>query len=119
MDDPVVHDDIRHGHACALRVRSRHRGPPLRRTLRAFRRSSQGQKNGKIICVHLDDPKCDGYESIEDLPDYELREIEWFFEDYQDVMHREVDGGLGSKRARKRIQTCCDIYRDEFPEGWK
>jgi inorganic pyrophosphatase len=82
--------------------------------------TDRGKNDDKIICVHLDDPKYDDYQSIEDLPDYELREIEWFFEDYQDVMHREVDveGFLDTKRAHESIQMCRDIYQEEFPDGW-
>jgi inorganic pyrophosphatase len=75
----------------------------------------------KIICVHLDDPKYDDYQNVDDLPDYELREIEWFFEDYQDVMHREADveGFLGPERAHDSIQMCRENYQDEFPDGWE
>lgn len=83
--------------------------------------TDRGKNDDKIICVHLDDPKYDDYKSIEDLPDYELREIEWFFEDYQDVMHREVDveGFLGTERAHESIQMCRDHYQEEFPDGWE
>lgn len=82
--------------------------------------TDRGKNDDKIICVHLDDPKYDDYQSIEDLPDYELREIEWFFEDYQDVMHREVDveGFLGTERAHESIQMCRDHYQEAFPDGW-
>ena len=54
-------------------------------------------------------------------PNYELREIEWFFEDYQDVMHREVDveGFLGPEPAHESLQMCREHYQDEFPNGWQ
>ncbi len=83
--------------------------------------TDRGKNDDKIICVHLDDPKYDDYESIEDLPDYELQEIEWFFQDYQDVMHREVsvEGFLNAERAHKSIESCRQRYHDEFPDGWK
>ncbi|WP_245846058.1 inorganic diphosphatase [Longibacter salinarum] len=71
------------------------------------------------MCVHCDDPMYDDYHSVNDLPDYELREIEWFFEDYQDVMHLDVDveGFLGTDKAHESIQMCRERYRDEFPNG--
>ena len=55
------------------------------------------------------------------MPNYELREIEWFFEDYQDVMHREVDveGFLGPEPVHESIQMCREHYQDEFPNGWQ
>jgi inorganic pyrophosphatase len=83
--------------------------------------TDRGENDDKIICVHLDDPKYDDYRSVEDLPDYELRELEWFFEDYQDVMHREVDveGFLGPDAAHDSIRMCRQMYEDAFPDGWE
>lgn len=83
--------------------------------------TDRGKNDDKIICVHLDDPQYKDYESIDELPDYELREIEWFFEDYQDVMHREVDveGFLGVERAHESIEMCLDNYKEKFPDGWQ
>ena len=82
--------------------------------------TDRGKNDDKVICIHLDDPKYQDCESIDDLPDYELREIEWFFEDYQDIMHRDVDveGFLGPDRAIESINMCREIYQDEFPDGW-
>jgi len=82
--------------------------------------TDRGKNDDKIICVHVDDPKYDDYKSIDDLPDYELREIEWFFEDYQDVMHREVDveGFLGTERAHHSIRMCRNIYQENVSDHW-
>jgi inorganic pyrophosphatase len=82
--------------------------------------TDEGKNDDKIICVHIDDPQYKAYKSIDELPDYELHEIEWFFEDYQDVLHRDVDveGFLGTKQAHESIQICRKTYRDKFPNGW-
>lgn len=81
--------------------------------------TDRGQNDDKIICVHLDDPMFDDHESVEDLPDYELQELEWFFEDYQDVMHREVDveGFQERAKAHDSIMRCRRLYQEAFPEG--
>ncbi|HHP7238126.1 inorganic diphosphatase, partial [Longibacter sp.] len=82
--------------------------------------TDRGKSDDKILCVHVDDPKYDDYQSTDDLPDYEFREIEWFFEDYQDVMHREVDveGFLGTERAHDSIRMCRDIYQENVSGNW-
>ena len=82
--------------------------------------TDRGKNDDKIVCVHLDDPQYEDYTTVEDLPDYELQELEWFFEDYQDVMHREVDveGFLDAERARASITSCRERYADTFPNGW-
>lgn len=83
--------------------------------------TDRGKNDDKIICVHADDPKYEDYTSVEQLPDYELQELEWFFEDYQDVLHLEVDvaGFMSAEDARKSIETCRGRYREAFPDGWQ
>lgn len=82
--------------------------------------TDRGENDDKVICVHLDDPKYEDYESIDDLPEYERQELEWFFEDYKDVMQRDVDveGFLGPEQARESIRMCRGYYQDEYPDGW-
>lgn len=55
---------------------------------------------------------------MEDLPDYELKELKWFFEDYQDVMRRDVDveGFQGKDRAHDSIMRCRRLYQEAFPK---
>lgn len=44
--------------------------------------TDEGLNDDKIICVLLDDPIYDSFESFEALPDYERQELRWFFEEY-------------------------------------
>lgn len=83
--------------------------------------TDRGKNDDKIICVHLDDPKYANYKSVEDLPEYELQELEWFFKDYQDVMHRQVDveGFMDIDRAHDSINNCHKRYQEKFPDGWQ
>ncbi len=82
--------------------------------------TDRGKADDKIICVHIDDPKYSDCESIDELPDYEQSEIEWFFEDYKEVMQGDVNvEGLGDTgQAHESIRKCRKRYRDKFPEGW-
>ena len=64
----------------------------------------------------MDDPMYEDYTQIQDLPNYEVQELEWFFEDYQDIMRREVnvDGFLGAERACEVVVSCRKRYQSEF-----
>lgn len=83
--------------------------------------TDRDKNDDKIICVHVDDPMYNDFKDVDELPDYKAREIEWFFEDYQDVMHRDVDvkGFLGPEKAFQSIEMCRENYREEFPDGWQ
>jgi len=44
----------------------------------------------KIIAVSVNDPEYHGRKKLEDLPEYKLREIQRFFEDYKALEQKEV-----------------------------
>lgn len=50
----------------------------------------QGDKDEKIICVHLDDPEYRYYRHIQEIPLHRLNELRRFFEDYKKLEHKEV-----------------------------
>lgn len=76
----------------------------------------QGQKDEKIICVHLDDPAFKGYHHIQELPEHRLRELKRFFLDYKKLEEKEVlvQDFLGPDEARRVIVESIDRYQQTF-----
>lgn len=75
----------------------------------------QGQRDEKIICVHLHDPAFNGYQHISELPEHRLRELQRFFIDYKQLEDKdvEVQNFLGPDEARDVIQRAMDRYIEE------
>jgi inorganic pyrophosphatase len=77
----------------------------------------RGENDDKIICVHTGDPNYEGYETIDDLPEHERAELEWFFHEYKgsegDV---EVHGFEDTDTARETLEMCRRLYQDKFGE---
>jgi inorganic pyrophosphatase len=40
----------------------------------------QGEKDDKVLCVHLDDPSFRDYDDIKEFPKHQLQELQLFFE---------------------------------------
>lgn len=78
--------------------------------------TDEGLNDDKIICVLLDDPIYDSFESFEALPDYERQELRWFFEEYQKAAHDEVEVKdiEGVDAARDVIEDCIKLYKEKF-----
>lgn len=76
----------------------------------------QGQKDEKIICVHLDDPAFNSYHHIKELPEHRLRELERFFMDYKKLEDKEVlvQDFIGPDRARAVIVEAMERYQKTF-----
>jgi inorganic pyrophosphatase len=52
-----------------------------------------------VLCVVRDDPIYGRYQRFEALPEYDQQELKWFFEEYQRMMHEEVEVGDQGRRA--------------------
>ena len=64
--------------------------------------------DAKIVCVPAGDPRWDGVEEIDDVPELLRAEIEHFFEVYKTLepgKHSETGGYEGVEAAWKEIQT--------------
>lgn len=81
----------------------------------------QGQKDEKIICVHLDDPAFADYKDIRQLPEHRLRELQRFFKDYKKLENKEVlvQDFLGPDDAKKSVREAVQRYQDEVAPRWK
>lgn len=75
----------------------------------------QGEVDDKIIAVHADDPAFSHYNSIDELPPHELREIKNFFEIYKDLEGKTVavDRFFGASEAREVINEAIKLYEQE------
>lgn len=76
----------------------------------------RGETDDKVICVHVDDPRYEHHHEFDDLPKHEQETLRWFFNDYQDIMHRtiNVEGFFGVKRAHEVIERCRLSYQETF-----
>ena len=78
----------------------------------------EGQRDEKIICIHLDDPAFNGYYHIWELPEHMLREVKRFFEDYKKLEEKEVkvDNFLGPDKARSVVLKAMKQYQEKYVE---
>lgn len=81
----------------------------------------QGQKDEKIVCVHLDDPAFAEYRDIRQLPEHRLRELQRFFKDYKKLEDKKVlvQDFLGPEEAKQSVRAAVKRYQDEIAPGWK
>jgi inorganic pyrophosphatase len=77
----------------------------------------QGEKDEKVICVHLDDPEYNAYTNIGQLPSHRLDELQTFFEDYKKLERKEVrvDDFVGPIKAMRVVAAAMESYRRAFP----
>lgn len=75
----------------------------------------QGEADDKIIAVHAHDPEYSEFDSIHDLPQHRLREVQRFFEDYKTLEKKsvKVDGFLDRKEAHAVIEAAVQLYKQE------
>lgn len=76
--------------------------------------TDEGLQDDKLICVMVPDPIYDQTEEFKHLPDYERNTLTWFFAEYQDITHDEVEvGGVsGASTARRILRECRKRYVD-------
>jgi len=81
----------------------------------------QGERDDKILCVHLDDPAYLEITSMDELPAHSMREIQRFFEDYKKNEEKEVatDGFKGASEALRVIEEGMRKYNVEIASKLK
>lgn len=75
-------------------------------------RDEEGQ-DFKLLCVPSSDPRWNGVNELDDLPNHELREIAHFFEIYKDLepgKQTEPGGWLGRADAERIIEESRERY---------
>ena len=81
--------------------------------------TDEGLRDDKLICVMVPDPIYDDIQDVDGLPDYERNTLTWFFEQYQDATHDEVEvaGLSGAKEARSILDDCRARYAEVLGLG--
>jgi inorganic pyrophosphatase len=76
----------------------------------------QGEKDEKVICVHLDDPEYAEFMHIDQLPPHRLEELRTFFEDYKKLEKKqvEVENFVGPVKAMRVIAAAMENYRLKY-----
>lgn len=79
----------------------------------------QGQRDEKILCIHLDDPEYRAYSHIDELPPHRLEELRRFFGDYKALERKEVlvQDFAGPGEAIEAVRSAMDLYRRWHPEA--
>ena len=82
-------------------------------------RDEKGQDD-KLIAVHHDDPEYVMYQSIDQLPQHRLRELQRFFLDYKALEGKEVavDAFLGPAEALMILHDAIELYARKGSSVW-
>jgi inorganic pyrophosphatase len=67
----------------------------------------------KLLAVPVDDPRWDGVNTLQDIPQHTLKEIEHFFEVYKDLENKEtvIEGWEGVEKANELIDDSIARYQ--------
>ncbi|MEX0878374.1 MAG: inorganic diphosphatase [Thermoanaerobaculia bacterium] len=92
------------------------------RPIGVMKMSDQGEKDDKIVAVHVDDPEYADYTSIDELPLHRMAEMRRFFQDYKALEQKIVivDEFLGREEALGVIREAMAFYerrRDALRAG--
>jgi len=82
----------------------------------------QGERDDKIIAVHVNDPSFSDYRDISELPKHIALEMERFFQDYKTLEEKsvEIHDFQGAEEALKAVRESFRLYRAEENRlrGW-
>jgi len=84
----------------------------------AMQMIDQNAEDDKIIAVHADDPEYRDYKDISELPEYRLKSVKRFFEDYKALENKrvKVERFLGRFDAINIIERSIQLYKDLQPQ---
>lgn len=73
------------------------------------------KKDYKLIAVVDPDPRFEDYNTIDDVPDFTLKEIKNFFENYKKLQNIHVDVGdyHSKEEALKLLDDCIEAYKNK------
>ena len=95
----------------------------LARAIGVMHMEDQGQRDDKIIAVHIHDPAFEEYADLDDLPKHTMREIQRFFQDYKQLECKsvKVEEMGGAAEARRVVRDALELYQKEenHLRGWK
>lgn len=80
-----------------------------------------GEMDSKIICVNDKDPRFKNVETIDDLPQYELKDLQTFMETYKYAQTGpgtvKINGFEGKDSAYALIKESMEAYKAKYPNG--
>ncbi|GAB5466067.1 MAG: inorganic diphosphatase [Candidatus Kapaibacteriales bacterium] len=82
------------------------------RVIGVMRMLDEGEADDKIIVVATGDKSVTRFNDVSELPDYYIRELQSFFEDYKKLEKKEVvvEDFLGREKAIEILEDCYDQY---------
>jgi len=93
------------------------------RAIGVMNMEDQGQRDDKIIAVHVHDPAFEDYGDLEDLPTHTMREIQRFFQDYKTLENKsvKVEEMGGAADALRVVRAALELYQVEenHLRGWR
>jgi inorganic pyrophosphatase len=87
----------------------------LCRAVGMFRMSDEKGGDDKVLCVPAHDPRMTKYQDLDDVEQFELLEIQHFFETYKDLEPgKSVEGAtwVGREEALAEVQRSFDRAKD-------
>ena len=83
------------------------------RTIGMFRMTDEAGPDDKLICVVAGDPRSDHLREIEDLDEFERREVQHFFEVYKDLEPgKSVEGASWGNREEAEAEVVESLERE-------
>ncbi len=93
------------------------------RAIGVMRMEDQGQRDDKIIAVHVEDPAFSDYRDLDELPKHTMREIQRFFQDYKQLEAKSVkiEQMSGAEDAVRVVRDALELYQVEENKlrGWR
>ena len=86
------------------------------RPIGVVRMVDDGEKDEKLICVPLDDPRLAEYQDKGDIAPHVLKELTDFFENYKNLQDKTVviEGIDGRAEAEAVIEESIALYKEKF-----
>ena len=88
------------------------------KTIGVMQMIDQNEEDAKIIAVHADDPEYREYRDVSELPEYRLKLIKRFFEDYKALENKKikVERFMGRFDACNIIIKAMEMYQNKKKE---
>ncbi len=86
------------------------------RPIAVMRMIDAGEKDEKLICVPLKDPRFDGFKDLADIPPHVVKELQNFFETYKLLQNKEVsiEGTEGRVAAEAVVAEAQQLYKEKY-----
>lgn len=93
------------------------------RAIGVMHMEDQGQRDDKIVAIHVHDPAYEDYTDLDQLPRHTMREIQRFFQDYKTLENKtvKVEEMGGVEDALRVVRTALERYQVEENRlrGWR